>query len=389
MGRAAAALFPDLGSGPKLVGKRIRRVRVLIDVHVAVRVGCGAPLRLADRAVCAFERIGEDELGTECARDALALERDLVRHAELEGIAGDGADHGERDSGVAARRLEHDAPATEPALLLRIQHHPQRRPVLHASTRIGAFDLRPELAAQSCADAVQWDERRFADLLEDRSAHALADDVSGQTGHAERLPGPRLDPDRLQRAPGKTQRFIRIAARLSGARPPIEDHPEEMRRTLLGKLPGLLECPPRGGPVGLHAELTSQDQHADLRIRLIDLARELQRCLRLLETGVGVGLCQHLRLRSLDRSQCASTLRLFSQPRGAREALASACQVPVVDVQRSRVIERAGHLIQKPKVLIDIEALLVTHDRRLDVSAVVVGLRDTGIKHGDPRKIVE
>jgi len=48
-----------------------------------------------------------------------------------------------------------------------------------------------------------------------------------------------------------------------------------MRRTLLGELPGLLKRPSRGGPVGFHAELTGQDQHADLRIGLVDLARDV------------------------------------------------------------------------------------------------------------------
>src|SRR5258706_8596195 len=74
VGHASAGLLPDLRPGPELVRQWIRRVRVLIDVAIAVRVRGGAPLRLADRSIGSFERIGEHELGAERARDPLALE---------------------------------------------------------------------------------------------------------------------------------------------------------------------------------------------------------------------------------------------------------------------------------------------------------------------------
>ena len=40
-------------------------------------------------------------------------------------------------------------------------------------------------------------------------------------------------------------------------------------------------------------------------------------------------------------------------------------------------------------MLVDIETLLVVHDRGLDITAVVVGLRDTRIESGHQRKVVE
>src|SRR5438445_4626249 len=187
VGHASTGLLPDLGRGAELVGERVRRVRVLINIDIAVRVGRGTSLRFADRAIRALEWIGEDELRAKGARDALALERYLVGHAELEGVAADGADHSERDAGVAARRVEHDPTATQPAFLLRIEHHPESGPILHAPARIRALDLQPEVASQARADAVQRDERRVADALEDRSAHALANEVGGEAGHSKRL----------------------------------------------------------------------------------------------------------------------------------------------------------------------------------------------------------
>jgi hypothetical protein len=73
---------------------------------------------------------------------------------------------------------------------------------------------------------VQRDERRVADALEDRAAHALADELCGKTGHSERLVERVLDPDCLQRASREAKRLVGIAARLGGAGPAIEDDAE-------------------------------------------------------------------------------------------------------------------------------------------------------------------
>ena len=67
---------------------------------------------------------------------------------------------------------------------------------------VGKFadiDLHPEVAAQSRADTVQRDERCVANALEDRSAHALADEVGGETGHQTGLARPGQSPARVAR----------------------------------------------------------------------------------------------------------------------------------------------------------------------------------------------
>src|SRR5580765_147138 len=119
MCHAAAGLLPDLSRGAKLVGERVRWIRVLIHVDVAVGVGGCATLRFTYRAIRSFKRIGEHDLRTERTGDALAFDGDLVRHAELQVEAADGADHRKGHTGVSARRVEHDPPAAQPALLLR------------------------------------------------------------------------------------------------------------------------------------------------------------------------------------------------------------------------------------------------------------------------------
>src|SRR5207253_900001 len=161
---------------------------------------------------------------------------------------------------------------------------------------IRALDLRPQVAAQTRTDAVQWDERRVADALEDRAARALAHELRAETGHAERLAGSGLDPNGIQRATGETERFVGVAACLRGS----------------------------------------------------------------------------------DRCESSVALRLLGEPGRARKTFASAGEISVLHVEGSRVVERARHLVQKTEVLVDVEALLIAHDRGLDVTTVVVRLRDAG-----------
>ena len=213
---AAARLIPDLRTGPQLVRERIGGIRVLIEIDVAIGLAPRAPLRLADRTVCPFERIGEHERSAKCADDLLALLRHLVGHAELERVPADRADHRQSDAGIPACRIERRFPPKEVALLLRRDDHPQAWPVLHAPAGIGALQLCPDLAARSVPNATQRNERSVADAFQDRPSHALANEGSGEARHSVSLAAT-LGPDRLQRAPREAERFIAVAARLRGA----------------------------------------------------------------------------------------------------------------------------------------------------------------------------
>src|SRR3989442_587419 len=167
--------------------ERVRRIGILDEVHIALPLDGGHPLRLADRAVGTLEWIGEHELGAERTDDPFALDRDLVRHAELEGVATHRADHRQCGPGVPARRVEDRSAAAQAALLFGGEDHPEARPVLDAAARIRALDLRPELAAEAGPDAMQRDEGRLADALEDRAAHALPHELRSESGHGDRL----------------------------------------------------------------------------------------------------------------------------------------------------------------------------------------------------------
>src|SRR5207245_831913 len=121
--------------------------------------------------------------------------------------------------------------------------HPERRPILDASTWTRALDLRPQIAAQARPNAMQRDQRGVADALEDRAAHALADELRAQTGHAKRLAGPELGPDGIQRASRETERFVGGAGRLGRGRPAMGYRGREGGGGVLGE--ARVRCQPQ------------------------------------------------------------------------------------------------------------------------------------------------
>src|SRR5947209_8051616 len=82
------------------------------------------------------------------------------------------------------------------------------------------------------------------------------------------------------RAAGEPERFVAVTGRLGRVGPAVEDRAQQVWRALLGELPRLLQRPPRGRPVSRQTQLTDEQEHAHLRVDLIDLAREPERLLR-------------------------------------------------------------------------------------------------------------
>src|SRR5207237_9846319 len=237
--------------------------------------------------------------------------------------------------------------------------------------------------AQSRARAVYRRHRAAATSREAAAAPAPADELRAETGHAKRLAGAGPSPDRIQRASRETERFVGVAARLGRTRPSIENHAQKLRSALFGELPRFLERAAGGRTIRLHPELSGKHQHADLGVDLTNLARELESGLRSFEGLGDVTFGEDLRLGRSYRRERALSLCLFGQTGRAGETFSGAREVAVLDVESRGVVEGARHLIKKPELLVNIEALLARHDRGFDVTDVVVRLRHTGAQqHG-------
>src|SRR5262245_2370460 len=101
VGHVALGLAPDLRTGRLVVGERVGLVVVLIGLEVALGIGRQHLAAEPDGAVATLEGVAEDRAGAERRHHLLALAAHVGGHHQLDRIAGGGADHGERDAGVA------------------------------------------------------------------------------------------------------------------------------------------------------------------------------------------------------------------------------------------------------------------------------------------------
>ena len=148
----AVERLPDLRAGGAAVRLRVGGVGELVgqpDVAVARE-----RLRGGDRLVHAAERLGHLDLRAVEAQQPLALAAHALRQREHEVVALGGADEGERDAGVAARRLDdRGAARLDPALGLGGLDHRDADAVLDRPARVEHLELGEQLGAALGRDA--------------------------------------------------------------------------------------------------------------------------------------------------------------------------------------------------------------------------------------------
>ncbi len=165
----AFGLLPDLGARRLVVGVGVRHVRVL--------VGLEAPRNLfrkprGDRVV-ALGRVRFDggrcdhDLGTVGPQHRDLLLAHLVRHDEDAAVALQRGRDRKPDAGVARGRLDDRAPRAKlPFALCRLDHR-QSDPVLDRTAGVQVLELRQQGGRDLSAEAVESDDRRPTDELED------------------------------------------------------------------------------------------------------------------------------------------------------------------------------------------------------------------------------
>ena len=155
-------LLEDLRAGRLLVRPRICLVAVLVR-HEEARVRLRQRLGEADGAVRALGSRREDDLGSEQAKELLALGGRVVGHHDPNRVPQARADHRQADAGVAARGLQDRLAGTQrPVGHGRLDHGP-RDAVLDAAGRVVALQLGVQAHALVRREAPQLDHRRVAD----------------------------------------------------------------------------------------------------------------------------------------------------------------------------------------------------------------------------------
>ena len=115
----------------------------------------------------------EDDLGAKSAHELHALGGGALGHDQLDLVAARRRDHGERDAGVAAGRLDEPHAGLEQPALLGPEDHAQCGTILDAAAGIVAL----ELAEQANRN---WRESETNGVLPIRSDMVWNDEVTGQ-----------------------------------------------------------------------------------------------------------------------------------------------------------------------------------------------------------------
>jgi hypothetical protein len=96
----------------------------------------------------------QDQLGPVGAHRRLAFQTHVFRHQQRQSVAFQRRDHRQRNAGIAAGGLNQPVTGFYLTAQFRLLDHRQRGAVLHRARRIIAFQLDPNLAAQSCGQTL-------------------------------------------------------------------------------------------------------------------------------------------------------------------------------------------------------------------------------------------
>ena len=175
-------------SGPGAAVVRVRVGGVGELVGEPERVVARERLRGGDRLVHAAERLRDLELRAVEPQQPLALAAHALREREDQVVALGRADEGQRDAGVAARRLDdRGAPGLDPALGLGGLDHRDPDAVLDGAAGVEHLELGEQRCRRVRQQAGQLHHRRAADPVSnvDRDRGHSCGQVIG------RLPGQR------------------------------------------------------------------------------------------------------------------------------------------------------------------------------------------------------
>ena len=172
-GRHLVQLLEDLHRRAVVVGVGVRLVPVLVG-HVVGGIALGHLERHRHGSVGALCTRRVDDLRAVHVEQLGALLRDVVGHHHLQRIALSPADHRQRDARVPGGGLEDRLPGTDQALLLGTLDHRPCHAVLDRAGRVVALELRVDPDAGLGGHALQLDERRVPDRLDDVAVPASA-----------------------------------------------------------------------------------------------------------------------------------------------------------------------------------------------------------------------
>ncbi len=165
----AFGVFPDFRAGGAVMGFGVHGIFVLIGVK-----GIGNFAReffrygiVAARIVRLNSGGADDDFGAESFEEIDFFARLLVRDGENDFIAAHGGDESEAHSRVAGSAFDNGAAGFEEAFALGFVDHPGGDTIFYGAAGIHVIGFDVDFGFDILRDAIEPDERRFADGFED------------------------------------------------------------------------------------------------------------------------------------------------------------------------------------------------------------------------------
>ncbi len=172
---------PAVCSQISLAVPPVGRVAVLIGIEIFFGIGGDHFFHFTDRAIGAFVAGSDDQFGSECAEDFLALMRSAVRQAQRDAVAERRANHGVSDAGIAAGGIDDAFAGRQLAGSEAGLDHAQGRAILDRASWIEPFRLSGKLDVwELLADPLQPEQGSVPDVIEDGVADAVGLALSGR-----------------------------------------------------------------------------------------------------------------------------------------------------------------------------------------------------------------
>ena len=133
-------ILPDLRPRGQIMGLRVGRI-VKLTRNERTRDLLLQLLRLPDRPRHAFLSRRQDDIRPVGSQQLPAFFAHGFRHGQDHPVSPDGRDRRQADPRISAGGLDDRRSRLQASVRLRVQDHPERRPVLHASGGIQVFQL--------------------------------------------------------------------------------------------------------------------------------------------------------------------------------------------------------------------------------------------------------
>ena len=169
----ALCLLEDFRAGRQIMGEAVVAVVPLVGEQHAVLLGLAKLVGEAPRDVLVVVRIAVgqrrhlDQFGAAEPQHVFLFLALGVRNDDQRAIAACGRHDRKPDAGVARSALDHQPAGLEIAALLRLDDHLPAGPVLHRATGVHEFGLAENGAAGQRRRALELDQRRVADGVDD------------------------------------------------------------------------------------------------------------------------------------------------------------------------------------------------------------------------------